>query len=173
MILFLDFDGVLHHENVVRIDGKPACKEPGRSLFEWVQPLEDILRDAPHVRVVLSTSWVAILSFNRTKSYLPDAIQKRVIGATYHSGYASEFGITKREWPTLHRFQQIQMYLARNQVHEWVALDDDDEGWPDDRRQHLVCTNSELGLSDPEAVEQLRKSLASFAPVAQEKGSQP
>lgn len=162
--LFIDFDGCLHHENVIRVNGHPFCKEPGRSLFEWVGFLEDVLHDAPHVRVVLSTSWVAILGFNRTKSYLPESIQTRVIGATFHSAYGNAYGITKREWPTLSRFQQIMMYVARNPGHDWVALDDDDEGWPDAQRHHLVHSDSERGLSNPKTVEQLRSALAKCAP---------
>ncbi len=159
-LVFLDFDGVCHHGNVVRVNGRPEILETGYRLFEWTQPLEDILSVSPDVRVVLSTSWVSIIGFDRTKSYLPERIRQRVIGATFHSAYAREFGITKRDWPGLTRYQQIALYLARNKVARWVALDDDDTGWPDAMRDYLIHCDPELGLSDPDTVEQLRKALA-------------
>jgi len=171
-LLMLDFDGVLHFASVARINGGPVMLENGYRLFQWIQPLEDILREAPHVRIVLSTSWVAVLGFDRTKSYLPQSIQQRVIGATYHSGYAREHGITKRDWPTLSRFQQIMMYVARNPGQDWIALDDDDDGWPDQQRHYLVHADSELGLSNPVTVKQLRDALAASAPNITKKGTQ-
>ena len=159
-LVFLDFDGVCHFADVARINGEPEILEAGYRLFEWTQPLADILSDFQNVRIALSTSWVSILGFDRTKSYLPERIRQRVIGATFHSAYAREFGITKRDWSALTRYQQVALYLARNQVDRWVALDDDDEGWPDSMRDDLIYCNPELGLSEPDVVEQLRKALA-------------
>ena len=47
MILFLDFDGVLHPEPCDE-DGEPFCNLPA---------LEAILRDFPAVEIVISSMW--------------------------------------------------------------------------------------------------------------------
>ncbi|MFA7282139.1 MAG: hypothetical protein WC100_18810 [Sterolibacterium sp.] len=46
-LVFLDYDGVCHHGNVVRVNGRPEILEAGYRLFEWTQPLEDILTVSP------------------------------------------------------------------------------------------------------------------------------
>lgn len=84
MILFLDFDGVLHPGEVYLRNGTPALDEQGE-LFMWAPILEEILADFPAVRVVLSTTWVVHLGFERARKRLPATLQRRVIGATWHT----------------------------------------------------------------------------------------
>ena len=57
MILYLDFDGVLHPDEVYIVKDKVVLRAEGR-LFMWADRLAEALADRPAVRVVLSTSWV-------------------------------------------------------------------------------------------------------------------
>jgi hypothetical protein len=66
MILFLDYDGVLHPEQVYLVDGRPKFRGEG-TLFMWAPILIKALSPFPKVKIVLSTSWVRLRGFNRAK----------------------------------------------------------------------------------------------------------
>lgn len=68
MIIFLDFDGVTHRY--------------GGPVFEHADRLVDLLRDVPHVDVVLTTSWREIYPFDDLRHFLGDDLAHRVIGKT-------------------------------------------------------------------------------------------
>ena len=85
MILFLDFDGVLHPDAVYLERGRPVLRADGE-LFMWSRYLVDVLASAPQIRIVLSTSWARELRFNRARDYLTAELRPMVIGATWHWG---------------------------------------------------------------------------------------
>ena len=62
--LFLDFDGVLHPDEVYRVGGRIVLRVDGFSLFEWSSILDELLAPYPGTQIVLSTSWVRILGFD-------------------------------------------------------------------------------------------------------------
>ena len=148
--LFLDFDGVLHPDDAYMVNGRPMLKTTGQ-LFMWAPLLADVLADFPDVEIVLSTSWARALSFSRARLYLPEELRGRVIGSTWHSAMA------QREapcfpfvwWDEVTRYQQIQRYARRAGLKDWVAVDDQPEGWAAADLDKLVHTDSKTGLSDP------------------------
>lgn len=151
MILFLDFDGVLHPDAAFLVKGRPTLKSEGE-LFMWAPLLIDVLVDFPEVQIVLSTSWARELSFSRACRWLPDELRGRVIGATWHSAmsFKSEgFRSLSNWWDEATRYQQIKRYVGRAGLVDWVAVDDQPEGWGVDDLGKLVQTNSDTGLSDP------------------------
>lgn len=162
MILFLDFDGVLHPDAVFLEKGRPVLKADG-SLFMWSSHLEHALTSYPHVEIVLSTSWVRVRGYSRARDALPESLRQRVIGATWHSAMGrSEFGGFRLPvcwWDQATRFQQITRYVRRAQISEWVAIDDHGEAWPSDDVGNLVWTRPDVGISDPLALTQLRDRL--------------
>ena len=85
MIIYLDFDGVLHDEDVIwtRQSGI-SMRTPERTLFEWEPILVDLLAPYPDVQIVLSTSWVRVKGFSYAKGRLSAPIRDLVIGATFH-----------------------------------------------------------------------------------------
>ena len=87
MILFLDFDGVLHPDDAYLVRGRPVLRAEG-ALFMWASPLAALLDAHPQVQIVLSTSWARELGFSRARRFLPDTLRARVIGATWHSAMA-------------------------------------------------------------------------------------
>lgn len=158
-ILFLDFDGVLHPDEVYRIRGKGLfLRAPGMHLFQYVEHLSSILAKYPEVHIVLSTSWVKEFGFDKAKSYLPQDIQDKIIGGTYHRREAM-FGGWARDWPLYTRYQQIQQWLDRKNVTSWVALDNDCEGWPVNKYEHLVPSDDWKGLSQLECQKMLDSKL--------------
>jgi len=143
-ILYLDFDGVLHHEDVYfhRRRGIYIAAQ-GRKLFEWVPVLEELLAPYPTVAIVLSTSWVRVRSFDYAKSKLPLSLQERVMGATFHHRYMREDEVIH-----LSRGEQIAQDVFRRGPKGWFALDDDYEGWPTWCKDKLIRTDGAVGISD-------------------------
>lgn len=162
VILFLDFDGVLHPDAVYLVSGRPVLRGPGE-LFMWAGLLQEALQDLPQVRIVLSTSWVRELRFSRARDYLPPDLRQRVIGATWHSRMATddEHRPLGRDtwWDRATRYQQIVSYVRRAELKNWIALDDNDKGWPDIERERLVQTDRSVGLSDAAVIRLLAEML--------------
>lgn len=115
--VFLDFDGVLHPE--------PCSKEDRFTRRDLVQ---NVLREFPHVEIVLSTSWRLKYPHDPTGEnlkhlYLPGLL-KSIVGVTpsykdLDSNQAPD-GITlyPREWECL-------AWLRANRPYsQWIALDD-------------------------------------------------
>lgn len=150
--LFLDFDGVLHPDAAHRIAGRIVLKVDGHALFEWAPVLEGALVPYPELQIVLSTSWVRVLGFDEALSWLPEALQRRVVGATWHRH-------GPRDWTFLSRYEQILLNVRRHQHSRWLAIDDSGDGWSDEHREHLVLTDSLLGLGAPAALQELREKL--------------
>jgi hypothetical protein len=159
MILFLDFDGVLH-PNEVYMQGRQGQQRivlrcDGHNLFEHAEWLAGELSTPAydHVRIVLSTSWVWALGFARARKYLPASLQAKIKSATWHS-YRNKY-----EWNAMTRFQQISQYVRRHNLRHWVAVDDNDIGWPELHRDNLVHTNEWGGLGDDAAKNELLRKL--------------
>lgn len=84
MILFLDFDGVLHPDAVYLTKRGVELRAEG-GLFMWSSLLSDALANHPDIRIVLSTSWARQISYDHARKALPLPLRSCVIGATWHS----------------------------------------------------------------------------------------
>jgi hypothetical protein len=159
LILYLDFDGVLHPENVhMRAGRGPYIESPeGHALFEHCELLEKVLLPYPDVRIVLSTSWVRVYkSVARVARKLTPELQARVVGATYHLSMDAE---SFRQAP---RGMQIWSDVLRREPDDWIAVDDDYLHWPSWARDKLVRTHEILGISAPVVLAELRAKLAAM-----------
>ncbi len=162
MIVFLDYDGVLHPDAVYRrLNGRIELRASGE-LFMWTSILIEAFSPYPDLRIVLSTSWVRELGFRRALRSLPADLAERVIGATWHSAMSrTSDGVIA--WDQQSRYDQISAYLGRQTVHApWLAIDDDAIGWPSGRYQNLVHTDPMLGLSSTESQVRLKEQLKAF-----------
>lgn len=169
MILFLDFDGVLHPDAAFLVKGRPRLKAEGE-LFMWAPLLVDVLADFPEVKIVLSTNWARDLSFARACRWLPDELRAPIIGATWHSAMLFKrdgFRSLSTWWDEASRYQQIKRYAGRARLTNWVAVDDQPEGWGADDLNKLVHTNGETGLSDPVKLALLAERLGEPAKADQ------
>lgn len=154
-VLYLDFDGVLHPSEVYLKNGAPTliCTDPDASLFCWVPILENILSDFSHIQIRLSTSWVRVKSFDYAKLQLPESIQERVTGGTFHRH------LNKLEFESWTRFQQIKADAHRQGIIRWIAIDDDSFGWPQEEWHRLVKTDGDHGLLEGRVQRSLREKL--------------
>ena len=157
MILFLDFDGVLHPDAVYITRSGPRLRGDGE-LFMWTPLLDELLQHFPKVRIVLSTSWVRQLGFSRAKKRLPPSLQSKIVGSTWHSSMEKDLS-NAIWWDDATRHDQIARYVARSQVTDWIAIDDDAKGWDSAHSHRLVLAQPTRGLSDPLTLAKLKDLL--------------
>lgn len=141
MILFLDFDGCLH--------------TVGGPVFEHADRVADLLREFPHVDIVLSTSWREIYPYDDLRHFLGADLSRRVIGKTPV--------ITQKEPPYLPhvRHREILFWLQRHTREAkrgYVILDDEKVLFPPGCPELILC-DPRVGIDD-RIVEQLRARLA-------------
>ncbi len=161
MIIFLDFDGVLHPNAVYAIPNQPLQLKAYGELFMHAPILEEALAPYPEVKIVLSTSWVRALGYNRTLKKMPAKLKEQVIGATWHKqmrhGGQDPFN-------HMSRYEQIAWHVRRNGVKRWLAIDDLHSGdevhlWPESHRHLLVLTEQANGLNCEETIADLNTKL--------------
>lgn len=141
MILFLDFDGVMH----------PFGCECDR-YFCHLDALEAWLRRRPCLDIVISSSWREVHPFDEMRSYFSVDLRGRILGAT---------PILKRDtWeqyggepqpPRFERELEVSRWLAASGElrRPWAALDD--QAWlfkPSNPR--VVLCDSRVGLTQRE-----------------------
>ncbi|MBK5374667.1 hypothetical protein JFT81_08470 [Pseudomonas sp. TH43] len=154
-VLFLDFDGVLHPDDVYRTRSGLELRAPGQ-LMMHAGILVEILEDFPQVRISLSTSWVRILGYRRARAALPPELQALTVSSTWHSRMPRA---PLEGYDLYNRYQQIRAAVTRAGLTDWIALDDDPfESWPDHDRR-LIRTDSNLGLSSVLTQEELQSKL--------------
>lgn len=163
-ILYLDFDGVLHHEACFWHPRRGAylVAPPNYKLFQHAALLQELLTPYPDVQIVLSTSWVRRYGYSKTAKRLPPALRQRVIGATFHSQ------MNELKFSALPRGQQVIEDVLRRKPAKWLALDDDPSGWPEDCLSHFVRTDECEGISDPQTLEKLVGKLTHLGGTARE-----
>ena len=91
-------------------------------------------------------------------------IAERLIGATWHSamrGVGGWYGISDGEklFQSMSRYQQISADALRRKASQWIAIDDDIEGWPASAIHRVVECQPELGLSADMTFNDLSKKL--------------
>ncbi|MBU1363877.1 MAG: hypothetical protein KKE51_08655 [Gammaproteobacteria bacterium] len=109
MILYLDFDGVVHAL------GEPALNDNFKlldnpNLFKWLPILEQILEPYPEVRIVISSDWRRLFDDDSLKRLLGPAISHRFAGIV--------------EVAEKSRANEILMDAAQRGLTDWLALDD-------------------------------------------------
>lgn len=154
LVLYLDYDGVLHNENVYWHPKRGAYPgPPGFTLFEHAPLLHELLTPYPEVGIVLSTSWVRLYGCTKTAKRLPQGLRARVLGATFHS-QMDEAAFAARP-----RGQQVLDDVARRRPRGWLALDDTDEGWPPEVRDRVLLTDERLGIAAAGMPERIAAAL--------------
>ena len=127
MIVFLDFDGVLHPD---------PCLDAAR-LFENAPRLEQTLGDFPHVVLVLSTAWRQGGTYEQLLALLPDSLRQRVIDVTPNF---SDFASTAALVP-YRRQAECMRWMQLNGVQDeaWLALDDRPTGFTPYCENLIAC----------------------------------
>lgn len=137
VVLFLDFDGVLH-------------PYPGRNeqLFCRLDLLQEWLRRRPHVEIVISSDWRDVHSANALAAHFDEDLRSRILGVTPR--------VTRDSWEqfdgeprtTAHtRHVEILRWLAQHgRSRPWLALDDQAGLYPPGTWQLVLCDPS-VGLT--------------------------
>ena len=141
MILFLDFDGVLH----------PISRENG--TFVHLMHFESVIRDFPEIDIVVSSAWRENHSLEELRSLFSTDISQRIIDVT----------------PALHhlshqylRQSEILLWLHENgrEYEGWIAIDDSDWLFPP-KCQNLILADAGVGFSLA-TEKKLREKLAMY-----------
>lgn len=154
-VLYLDFDGVLHPEEVWWHPARGPYLSPNsrHRLFEHAALLEEVLLPYPDLLLVLSTSWVRRYGMYGAAKRLLPSLRSRVIGATFHSEmHEDRFVATPRG-------VQVLQDVLRRKPASWLAVDDDYVDWPRDWLENFVRTDEVLGISEPSVLETLKNKL--------------
>lgn len=156
LVVYLDFDGVLHHENCLwnRKTGPYLKAPPGYDLFQHAPLLEQLLDPYPQVKIVLSTSWVRSYGCTGAAKRLPEALRAKVIGATFHSR------MNENEFISAPRGMQVWGDTLKRLPADWIALDDDYLHWPKWCLDKYVKTHEHEGISYPAVLAELQEKLA-------------
>ena len=152
-VVYLDYDGVLHSDDVYWYRKRGIVVKGDNKLFAAAKILESILAPHPEIQVVLSTSWVRVLNYHKAAKRLPPDLRNRLRGATWHSSMDLAW------WNSLTRYEQIANHVRRHAVACWLAIDNDADGWPLAESHHLVRTDDSVGLLDGEAQRDLERKL--------------
>lgn len=142
-VLYLDFDGVLHHAAVMCGKGsppEPVLDEPGYTLFQYESVLADMLRPTD-VLIVLSTSWANQVKHSTAwaKKWLCTELQERVVGRT------ADVYAGLRAFRQMARGHQVFTHAMQFKPARWIALDDDSNGF-DAIPSNFIRTDQRLGL---------------------------
>lgn len=156
VVLFLDFDGVLHPDAAFRTKLGIELRAEGE-LMMHAPILYDLLQEFPTVKISLSTSWVRMLGYQRARAVLPENLRDRTLSATWHSRMRN----TAREgYDMFTRYEQICGAVTRAGITRWVAIDDDpDFSWPSGDSRLVRC-DPDQGLGNLSTQEELRSKLA-------------
>lgn len=113
MIVFLDFDGVLHPEYA---DG-PASAEV---LFCHLPRFEAVIRDYPCVDIVISSTWREQLPLDAIRAKFSPDISERIIDIT-----PTLFDLDAKDMLRRREFEILAWLVSTKRESEpWLALDD-------------------------------------------------
>ncbi len=135
MVLFLDFDGVLHTLNA-----------PDHRRFQHLNRLETLLRRFPSVDLVISSTWREMHGLDQLRTFFSSDMAARVIDTT---GHAAELNSTPDRLIGYPREAEIfdWMRTHRSASNNWLALDD--SPWLfSPFSPNLITVNAHVGIDD-------------------------
>jgi len=136
MILFLDFDGVLH----------PLSRENG--TFSLCSLFESVMHEASNVDIVVSSAWRESQTLDDLRSHFSMNVRERIIDTTPVFSHLAH--------PYL-RQAEISAWMrdAGREYESWIALDDSDWLFSPGCR-NLILVNGQVGLDRETAARLLR-----------------
>lgn len=131
ILLFLDFDGVLHHwfPRADRTDEQ-------NQYFAYLPRVEAVVRDFPVLQVVVSSDWRLTRSLDELRAFFSEDIRPRVIGKTPSLGLP--------EGTPAPRQREIEAFLREQKLEgtPWIAVDDHADNFEPDAP--LILCNDEF-----------------------------
>ena len=141
ILLFLDFDGVLHPD---------PC--PKRDWFCKLPLIEEVLRDQGHVDIVISSSWRYDHTIDELRDRFSADIRARVIDVTPTVTRTDDEGWIPRHLLQHHREWECRKWLRQHSAVDtpWLAVDDAAE-WFTPVCPHLLTTMSDCGFQSEQS----------------------
>lgn len=153
MNIYLNFDGVLHPDDVHFSEGRiPALATRGHTLFEHANVLADLLKPYPQATIVLNTWWTFFLGVDNCLTLLPPAIAQRVIGTTLRRAS------TYTRMPT--RMIEAERHVAQRHEPFPLFLDHNKSRYSSELAPNIVLLRAEEGLSSSLAQQYMVRRLA-------------
>ncbi|MDR6385065.1 HAD domain-containing protein [Paraburkholderia caribensis] len=152
MDIYLNFDGVLHPDQVFYEDGCiPSLLAPGHNAFEYAELLAMTLEGYEDVVIILNTWWTFYLGLDACKDLLPTALAARIGGSTiqYLEAYDS--------MPA--RLKEAECHIARRRSRPWVILDHTNARYRRDFLPHLLLFDPSQGLGNRSAQRSIERRL--------------
>jgi hypothetical protein len=148
VILFLDFDGVTHQDR---------CSVD--NLFCRMPLIEEVLREFPHVEIVISSSWREHYSLDDMRDFFDVGMQDRVIDVTPNIDSFAGKQWLPGQGPVCERQWECELWMKENRPlgARWLAIDDRPT-WFAPGCQNLLASNPEFGFMPADQVT-LRKML--------------
>lgn len=134
--LYLDFDGVLHPNNVQK--GQAFCH---------IAALDAAMQGSD-ASIVISSTWRFYESLENLRGFFPPSLRIKIQGLTGQAHVGS-----------LARWHEISSHAAQHDVHDWRALDDAASQFPLECPNLILC-NGQTGLQT-EQLSELRRWLLS------------
>lgn len=122
MIIFLDFDGVLHE------------LDRSMGLFSCEVHLAHVLRDYPHVEIVVSSAWREEHTLKYIQAFFLTDLKTRIVGATPIHEIRDAGDVAGS------RYREILAYLGDSGA-DWLAIDDDALLFPPGCAGLILCAD--------------------------------
>jgi hypothetical protein len=165
MVLFFNFDGVLH-PNAVQFEQNdtPVLDAPGHRLFESSKALAEVAGDFTELHLILNTWWTYRVGFDACLRHLPRALASRVAGSILpHASLCS----------TLPNRILLTTKAADNSDVPVLILDHADARYPKHLLHTTLLLEPQVGLADPQAVHAFRRFVARAVELAAYEQRQP
>ncbi|MBC8745335.1 MULTISPECIES: HAD domain-containing protein [Paraburkholderia] len=152
MDIYLNFDGVLHPDQVFYEDGCiPSLLAPGHNAFEFAELLAMTLEGYEDVVIILNTWWTFYLGPDACKDLLPAALAARVGGSTI------QYIDTYDRMPI--RLREAECHIARRRSRRWLVLDHSNARYRRDFLPQLLLLDPSEGLGNRSARRSLERRL--------------
>lgn len=157
--IFLDFDGVISPSKQYTSNRQSFYNQfpkarllgvPYAFCSECVEILNQFLVDG--VEIIISSDWKTWNSFkDLCDIFEMNGIKKLPIGVT-----PNLHAIGPDESRSSRRIREIEEYLSKNQIDNWIVIDDLDLSKFGDR---FIKTNEDIGINDPEVMQLISKFI--------------
>ncbi|HAT1642305.1 TPA: hypothetical protein I8Y18_003467 [Raoultella ornithinolytica] len=125
VLLYLDFDGVLHRRM--------------NESFERMPLLEEILTQCPEMLIVVSSSWRETMSLDGLKYFFPASFRNRIIGVTPTLRDVSDIEYI--------RYSECLSNAKHMGINRFIIIDDESHRFPPGC-ENLVSTKYREGMTD-------------------------
>lgn len=158
MDIYLNFDGVLHPDQVLYEEGcAPSMLLREHSALEYADLLVAALDTHPDAAIVLNTWWTFYIGLDACKELLPTPLAARVIGCTVQ--HASTYD----EAPV--RYHEAARYIARRRQRALVIVDHGNARYPRKWNPFLLLLDPFEGLSNQAACRSLERRIRTLEQI--------